>query len=53
MNVVGHEDKFVEAELLLSTVGFESRKKKITEAIYLEDGAAVPSIEGEEVGLAF
>jgi len=37
MNVIGHDDKFVETELLLSAVVFEGRKKKITEVMYLED----------------
>jgi hypothetical protein len=53
MNVVGHDDEFVEEVFALISVMKNGFEKGLGETVGFEDGTALPCRSGDEVGIAF
>lgn len=53
VDVVRHDDEFVEQEFVLTAVIVESREKQLRETVGLEESPALPRGGSDEVRVAF
>jgi hypothetical protein len=53
VDVIRHDDEFVEQKFVLIPVIVESRKKQLRETVRLEESPALPRGGSDEVGIAF